>query len=152
MGKKAECAKTVVKGNNNGALGGKMLGIVLGSIAGAAKKTAAVNPEHYRIQFILGPGRCPDIQVQAVFTAQDLLCPWRKTALYAAWTELRGGSDTGPGCRRLWRTPAIFTHRRGGVGYAAKHGDITVVGSLSLDEAGFYHDGFRQLGRSHHWH
>src|SRR4030042_244287 len=119
MRQETKRAKPVVKSNQHHTLIGQICAIILRIRALTEAISTAVYPYHYR-QFVTGHlRRCPDIQVQAVFTGWcgigrkigAVISHWRWTKLCTVFNPL-------PRSCRLRRFPAQVTYWWRGKGNA----------------------------------
>src|SRR2546423_13948624 len=113
MREETKRAEPIVESHDHGTLGRQVLTIVPGEAAGTAGETAAVDPDHHGTAVIGVVGACPDVGVEAVFTAGRL-----------ARSCCSSGSRRRTRSRRGRPTPAAPPPRSGGTprqGGSARH-------------------------------
>ena len=136
-------AEPIVDGDHHHvAAPGQNLAVIDRRTAGAARETPAVDPDHHRPLRVVEAGR-PDVQLQAIFVAVSGVArvederQWTIGVVGHALPSLLapvavGGTHTGPGRRRLRRTPALLTRRRCRKRDAPEPVDTVVIRTLYL--------------------
>src|SRR5215468_11749586 len=72
MREETERAETIVEGHDHRPLRRQVLAVIPRHAARTTGETATVNPDHHRTTVIGVLGTCPDVRVEAVFTAGGL--------------------------------------------------------------------------------
>ena len=109
--------------------------------AGTDDIAAAMDPDHHR-PFALVAGRCPDVEVEAIFglrlswDADQVAHISAQLALHRRGGEFSCVADFVPRVERLRRTPAKLANRRLSEGHTAKNGAAVVLRALELAESG----------------
>ena len=138
----------------------RQCGPVIGAVRPVPDPQATpMNPHQHR-QRVSRRGRCPDVQIQAVFGRLLHPCVIERGVrrlgvhLDAGGPGGRGIADPGPFRRRLWRTPAQIAHRRRSERQSAMHPDVGIpVGrhafrhALSHGDLSCLNDRFRRRRR-----
>src|SRR5690348_16960152 len=117
MRKEPKYSQAIVDGYNHHAFTGKDLAVIRAGVGCAASKTSAVYPEHDGKAIFERFCRCPDVQVEAIFTQRRELGlingrSGRIRRLPAGIGKLCSLAYAFPRSCRLWRFPAKIAYRR----------------------------------------